>query len=135
MSRLLVWGTGEQARRWSRLLGVRHGHERRTQTSACEALVVVNDRSSRAVADLQRALRLRRERPGLPVAVLTLVEPGEPSPQALAQALALRDEQGVAHISEDQAVALLRSSSPAIKLQISEQATSFEYQGGDPDLP
>jgi hypothetical protein len=125
MSRLLVLGAGKQARRWSRLLVGRTPSSARDREAQCEALVVVNDRSARSVADLQQALDLRRQRPGLPLAILTLVDANANDTQALADALSLPAEDGRARVSAAQGEALL-------KVLVSEDGTSFEYQGYDP---
>lgn len=132
MSRLLVLGNSEQAKRWSRLLEGRRTNRRKSMTaSGCDALVVVNDHSAAAVHSLRQALQLRRRQPGLSVAVLNLVE-HEPDAehgdaQALARALSTEDAEGNSRVSTDQAAALMSTSLPKVQVRFSDDMLSFEY--------
>ena len=132
MSRLLVLGNSEQAKRWSNLLEGRRTNRRKSTTVAgCDALVVVNDHSAAAVHSLRHALQLRRRQPGLSVAVLNLVEQepdaGHGDVQTLARALATEDAEGKPHMSTDQAAALMSSSLPKVQVSFSDDILSFEY--------
>lgn len=107
MSRLLVLGSRETAANWTRSL-------RRLPRRPREGVLVVNDRTPQAAAHLDRALRLKQQNPALPVAVLTLVESGDP--------------RG-AQLERRQAGAILDGLHAQMSMQVKEGVLTFEYAG------
>jgi hypothetical protein len=130
MSRLVVLGSGEQAQHWSRLL---QGQALAAQglAGSCDALLVVNDRSAESVDSLRRALQLRRSRPGLQVAVLSLLEPQTSDTPSLARMLGSPDSSGDMHISTDQATALFGTTANSVQIRLDDDILSFEYGCND----
>jgi hypothetical protein len=126
MSRLVVLGSGEQARHWSRLL---QGQALAAQglTGNCDALLVVNDRSAESVDSLRQALQLRRARPGLQVAVLNLLEPQSADTPSLARMLGAADPSGDLRVSTDQATALFGNTLNSVQIRFDDDILSFEY--------
>ncbi|MBI2383819.1 MAG: hypothetical protein HYV18_07105 [Gammaproteobacteria bacterium] len=138
-SGLLVLGPGAAAQDWSSRLRQRSppipaaslaGVDERL-ARACSGVLVVNDRSAEAAEHLGWARRLQACRPGLPVAVLTVIRP-RPDGELLETALGLADPAPAgapARLESAQALAILASHLRGLTVRETIAGVVFEYGG------
>ncbi|GAC1621472.1 MAG: hypothetical protein NVS9B10_04320 [Nevskia sp.] len=93
--------------------------------SACDAVIVINDKPDHALRHLRHAMELRNSRPSLSIMIVTEVAEGWSPVEAIAQA-------GIHELASTRTAQLARGalaeSWPAWSTRISDEAVTFEYQ-------
>lgn len=99
--------------------------------TVCDAVLVLNDGRDRGAGSLHSALELRNAKPGLPIAVLTLLDGDEDRDEALVRGLSLPGPPGSEEreLGIEQLRSIMEARTDRVRTRISEDAVTFEYQG------
>ena len=96
---------------------------------ACDAVLVMNDGRDQGATSLHSALELRNSKPGLPIAVLTLLDADEDDDEALVRGLSLPSKGQDRMMRIEQLQGLMQARRDYVRTQVTEEAVTFEYQG------
>lgn len=133
MSGLLVLGAAVNIPAWGKRMCT-HGCQQletlpETASTATDTVLIVNDHTEQAAACLDWALELRRSRPDVSVAVLTIVPTGCSDGEALATAMRIPEAGPEARVPAEQARAFLRTRLRTLRVKSLEGGVTFEYSG------